>query len=235
MADLPTTGKKSGLLSGNKKFLVIGGGLAAAYAIYRYEKNKTTAATTASTSTTCTCDDGSVPDSNGMCADGTSCGTAGSQTAPSGSGSQGPGAQGQGMPCVLATGQTGIIDYTGSCVAVTTPPAGKGPVKAKAPTSCPKGQRLIGGKCTTSCPPGYVRLTKTSDCTKSKPKKIVKKPAAKKCPAGYERKTPTSECTKIPPGGVTGGSSAAPQVGNQAVATTNRPASGGSLAHGDTA
>jgi hypothetical protein len=221
VADPPKA--KSGLLSGNKKYVVIGGGLAAAYAIYKYEKGKSSTAATASTSTStaCTCDDGSTPSSAGICADGTTCGAAGSNTAPAGAatgGSSGVGSQGQGMPCVVASGQTGIVDFNGNCVAITTPPVGKGPVKAKAPTSCPKGQRLISGKCTTSCPPGYSRLTKTSDCTKTKAKKPAPKPPAKKPvkKGGPQPKVATA-------------------VGTQDAATTNRPAGGGSLVHGDTA
>ena len=215
---------KSGLLSGNKKYVVIGGGLAAAYLIYKRIKGGSTAATTASTSTTCTCDDGSVPSSAGICADGTTCGAAGSNTAPSGTGAgagagSGVGSQGQGMPCVTASGQTGIVDFSGNCVAITAAPVGKGPVKPK-PVTCPKGQRNVDGKCTASCPPGYHRLTKTSNCTKTKAKAKPKpKPPEKKPPAkggGPQPKVATA-------------------VGTQDATTTNRPGSGGSLAHGDTA
>jgi len=221
VADAPP--KKGKGLKGNRTYILIGAGLAAAYVLYRYEKNKSSSSSTtaASTSTACTCDDGSTPDATtGLCADGTTCGAAGSVSGAgtagaAGSGATGtPGSPGQGSPCILSTGLPGVVDFSGNCVAVsgTNPPAGKGPVTKKPVTSCPKGQRLVNGACTASCPPGYERLTAKSNCTK---KKLTKK-----------------KSTKTPP--VKGVGDVPGYSQQQTAATTNRPAGGGSLVHPNT-
>lgn len=197
MADAAPKPKGGGLLQGNRKFLVLGALAAGGVWLYLRKKSSSSTSSTAG-SVTCQCDDGSTPNANGICADGTTCGAAGSYSS-TGGGDTGVNSTGspttQGSPCITSSGAPGVVDFTGNCVSTPTPatPPKTGTGPTKSPTSCPKGQRLVDGKCTTSCPPGYERKTPDSVCTK---KKTTLKKVAKNCPPGYYRPTPESECKK---------------------------------------